>query len=790
MPRANLFFHVAIGADSDLSVTSRIDADAEKPEAWRVNWPNERSAQKLVRQAFKAGRLCLASLMVAAVCAVSVKAEDAATTNAPLWRDPKQPLESRVKDLVGRMTLEEKVRQVCNVAPSIPRLGLPAYNYWNECLHGVGRNGRATVFPQAIGMAASFDPSLLHQVADGIATEARAKNRELTQAHNGDSANYTGLSFWSPNINIFRDPRWGRGQETYGEDPFLTGRMAVAYIRGLQGDDPKYVKAMACAKHFAVHSGSEVARHSFDARPPERDFYEIYLPQFEAAVKEGQVGAVMGAYNRLYGTPCCASPLLLKTLLREKWGFQGHVLSDCGAIQDFFYGHEFSPTIEAAAATAVQAGCDLCCGTEYGRLYAAVNDKLLKESELDVAVGRLMEARFRLGMFDPPELVPYAKIPANDYDTPANDALALRMARESVVVLKNDGLLPLDRSKIHKLAVMGFNAAYTNVLLGNYEGEPSHPVTFLAGISNLLGTNVEISAMIGSPLAVRVGENAAIYEPYRKKAVELAGTVDAIIYVGGITADLEREFMNVPFEGFDHGDRTRIELPPVQTEFLKALQATGKPVVFVNCGGSAMAMPWEAEHIPAIVQAWYPGQEGGRAVAEILFGDVNPSGRLPVTFYSATADLPEFLDYSMANRTYRYFKGKPLFAFGHGLSYTQFKYGAVEFDRTNATANDTVHVKLDVANTGARDGDEVVQVYFRHVKSAVPQPLEVLCGFQRVPVAAKKTARVDIAVPMKELRYWDTTKKDYVVEPGEYEMLVGAASDDIRSKAVLKIEGK
>ncbi len=727
---------------------------------------------------------------MAAMSVIFVKAEDAATTNAPLWRDPKQPLESRVKDLVGRMTLEEKVRQVCNAAPPIPRLGVPGYNYWNECLHGVGRNGIATVFPQAIGIAASFDPALLHQVADGIATEARAKNREFTQAHDGDSAQYTGLTFWSPNINIFRDPRWGRGQETYGEDPFLTGRMAVAYIRGLQGDDPKYVKVLACAKHFAVHSGSEMARHSFDAQPPERDFYEIYLPQFEAAVREGHVGAVMGAYNRLYGTPCCANPLLLKTLLREKWGFKGHVLSDCEAIQDFFYGHQFSPTIEAAAATAMQAGCDLCCGREYLRLYPAVEDKLLKESELDVAVGRLMEARFRLGMFDPPELVPYAKIPANDYDTPANDALALRMARESVVVLKNDGLLPLDRSKIHKLAVMGYNAGYTNVLLGNYEGEPSHPVTFLAGISNLLGTNVEISMMIGCPPVVRVGESTSVYEPYRKQAVELARNVDAIIYFGGITADLEREFMNVPFEGFDHGDRTAIELPPVQTEFLKALQATGKPVVFVNCSGSAMAMPWEAAHIPAIVQAWYPGQEGGRAVAEILFGDVNPAGRLPVTFYSATSDLPPFLDYSMANRTYRYFKGKPLFAFGHGLSYTQFKYGAVELDRTNVTASDTVHVKLDVANTGARDGDEVVQVYFRHIKSAVPQPLEVLCGFQRVSVASKKSARVDIAVPAKELRYWDAAKKDYVVEPGEYELLVGAASDDIRSKATLRIEGK
>ena len=706
----------------------------------------------------------------------------------PLWRDPAQPLETRVRDLVGRMTLDEKAMQICNVAPAIARLGLPAYDYWNECLHGVGRNGIATVFPQAIGLAACFDPVLLHTVADAIATEARAKNREYTHAHNGDSINYTGLSFWSPNINIFRDPRWGRGQETYGEDPFLTGRMAVAYIQGLQGDDPKYVKAMACAKHFAVHSGPEIVRHTFDAEPSERDFHEMYLPQFEAAVTEGHVGAVMGAYNRLYGTPCCASSLLLGTLLREQWGFKGHVLSDCDAISDFFYGHRFSPTIEAAAATAVKAGCDLCCGTEYQRLADAVRDKLLKESELDTAVGRLLEARFRLGMFDPPALVPYAKIAATEYDTPAHDELALRMARESVVLLKNDGLLPLDRAKIRRIAVMGFNASYTNTLLGNYEGVPSHPVTFVAGLRTLLGTNVEVVSMVACPLAVRVDDNnLPAYEAARRQAAEVVQKVDAIIYVGGICADLEREFMTVPFEGFDHGDRTRIELPPVQTQFLQALRATGKPLVFVNCSGSAMAMPWEAEHLSAIVQAWYPGQEGGRAVAEILFGEFNPAGRLPVTFYRATTDLPSFLDYSMADRTYRYFKGQPLFAFGHGLSYTQFKYGAAQLDKTQVNKNDTIHVKVDVANAGARDGDEVVQVYFRHVKSSVAQPLEALCGFQRVPVAVKQTAHVDISVPVKELRYWDTAGKQYVVEPGDYEILVGAASDDIRAKLAFTI---
>ncbi len=730
-------------------------------------------------------------LLAILCCAAPASAQEPVTNKLPLWKDPAQPLESRVRDLVGRMTLEEKARQVCNVAPSIPRIGLPAYDYWNECLHGVGRNGTATVFPQAIGMAASFDPVLLHTVADAIATEARAKNREYTETHQGDSTNYSGLSFWSPNINIFRDPRWGRGQETYGEDPFLTAKLAVAYIQGLQGDDPHYVKAMACAKHFAVHSGPESVRHSFDAKPSERDLYETYLPQFEAAVKEGHVGAVMGAYNELYGTPCCANPMLLNDLLRHQWGFKGHVLSDCGAISDFFYFYGFSPTIEAAAASALRTGCDLCCGTEFGQVAEAVRDKLLKESELDAALGRLLEARFRLGMFDPPALVPYSDIPVTAYDTPANDALALRMARESVVLLKNDGLLPLDRAKIHKIAILGFNANYTNTLLGNYEGEPSHPVTFSAGIATLLGTNVNCISMPACPLAVRVQDpNLEAYQNARQKAVEVAQSVDAIIYVGGICAELEREFMNVPFEGFDHGDRTRIELPPVQTEFLKAIQATGKPLVFVNCSGSAMAFPWEAGHLSAILQAWYPGQEGGRAVAEILFGAVNPAGRLPITFYRSTTNLPSFLDYSMANRTYRYFKDKPMFAFGHGLSYTQFKYDAARLDKPQVNTNDTIHVKLDLANTGARDGDEVVQVYFRHVKSAVPQPLEALCGFQRVPVSVKQTAHLDIPVPVKELRYWDTARKQYVVEPGDYEILVGAASDDIRARLPLRVEGK
>jgi beta-glucosidase len=759
-----------------------------------VRLPLEQSGTCRVAR-FRSSILPLVLVFFCLVPRVAVSADAPAADPAPgdaklLWKDPAQPLEKRVRDLVGRMTLDEKALQICNDAPAIPRIGLPAYNYWNECLHGVGRNGIATVFPQAIGMAASFDPALLHTVADAIATEARAKNREYTEAHNGDSTQYSGLSFWTPNINIFRDPRWGRGQETYGEDPYLTGRMAVAFITGLQGDDPKYVKAMACAKHFAVHSGPEAERHSFDAAPPERDFYETYLPQFEAAVREGHVGAVMGAYNRLYGVPCCASTLLFSNLLRGQWGFKGHIVSDCDAIYDLFMGHNYSPTLEAAAASALKAGCDLCCGVQYRAIVDAVHDGLLKESEVDQALGRLLEARFRLGMFDPPAMVPYAKIPANDYDTPANDALALRMARESVVLLKNDGLLPLDRTKIHKLAVFGINANYVGTLIGNYNGDPSHPVTFAKGIVDLLGTNIDVYYAPACPLVLRVNDtNQAAYDEARAKAMEIAQKADAVIYFGGICADLEREFMGVPYEGFYWGDRTRIELPPVQTEFLKAMRATGKPLVFVNCSGSAIAMPWEAENLPAIVEAWYPGQEGGRALAEVLFGDANPGGRLPLTFYRSTADLPAFTDYSMSNRTYRYFTGKPLFAFGHGLSYTQFKYGGAQLDRPHAGLDDTIHVKVDVTNSGARDGDEVVQVYFRHVKSAVPQPLEALCGFQRVPIAVHQTAHVDIPVPVKGLRYWDTARKQYVVEQGDYEILVAAASDDIRARLPLRVGG-
>jgi beta-glucosidase len=708
-------------------------------------------------------------------------------TGPEIWKDAAQPVAARVDDLVRRLSLAEKVQQMRNSAPAIPRLGVPAYDYWNECLHGVARAGNATVFPQAIGMAATWDAPLLHEAAGVIATEARAKHNDYVARHNGDSARYYGLTFWTPNINIFRDPRWGRGQETYGEDPFLTARLGVAFIRGLQGDDPKYVEAMACAKHFAVHSGPELERHRFDATPPERDFYETYLPHFEAAVREGHVGAVMGAYNSVYGKPACANPLLLTELLRNQWGFDGHVVSDCGAIYDICANHKFTATPAEAAAAAVKAGDDLCCGKDYNSLVRAVKDGLISEAEINIAVGRVLEARFRLGLFDPPAMVPYAQIPITQNDTPAHEALALKMARESIVLLKNDNLLPLDRTKIKRIAVIGANASSMAVLLGNYNGMPARPVTILEGIRDAAGTNVQVDYEPACPLALgRDGSGRPDAQTWTK-AIATAWTADVIIYVGGISPRLEGEEMQVDYDGFSGGDRTLIELPAVQSELLVALEGAGKPVVFVNCSGSAIAMPWAVTNLTAILQAWYPGEQGGRAVADVLFGDVNPAGRLPVTFYHATADLPAFDDYSMSNRTYRYFNGRPDFAFGHGLSYTRFDYNSPKLNGTNFAAGDTIKLTFSLLNAGAWDGDEVAQVYFRHLNSARPQPKLALCGFARIHLQASQGARFTMNIPAERFRSWDTTKKQYTVEPGDYELMVGAASDDIRLRVPLKI---
>lgn len=711
--------------------------------------------------------------------------------NGPeLWKDSTQPVDVRVQDLISRLSLAEKVHQIRNDTPAISRLGIPAYDFWSEALHGVARNGIATVFPQAIGMAATWDTALIHQEGDVISTEGRAKHNEYVRTHNGNSANCSGLTFWSPNINIFRDPRWGRGQETYGEDTFLTSRIGVAFIKGLQGEDTNYVKAMACAKHFAVHSGPESKRHRFDAEPPERDFYETYLPHFEAAVREGHVDGFMGAYNSVFGKPACASDLLLTDLLRKQWGFTGYIVSDCGAIEDIDAHHKYVATPEAAAAAAVKAGCDICCGGDFNALLKAVRNGLITEPEINGALAYALKARFQLGLFDPADKVPFANIPMSENDTPEHQELALRAARESVVLLKNNGLLPLDRNRIKRIAVIGANADSTSMLLGNYNGDPSHPISILDGIRTVAGTNIEVTFQTGCPLAVTKDGTNRPSEQMQSDALTAAQNADVVIYVGGISPEFEgEEFGGVSrYDGFTGGDRSRIELPPVQESLIQSLVATGKPVVFVNCSGSAVAMPWEASHLPAILQAWYPGEQGGRAVAEVLFGDVNPAGRLPVTFYRSTTDLPDFEDYGMSNRTYRYFNGKPLFAFGHGLSYTRFHYSSGMIDTPRFNASAIVKVSFDVNNSGKWDGDEVAQVYFRHIHSAVPQPKLALCGFARVHLTQGGTTHITIDIPAERFRYWDTTQKQYVVESGDYELLIGAASDDIRLHVPFKVD--
>jgi beta-glucosidase len=709
-------------------------------------------------------------------------------SDPPIWRDPSKPPKARADDLIRRMSLAEKVAQLQNGAPGIPRIGLPAYNYWNEALHGVANNGSATVFPEPVGGAAAWNPQLLHQEGTVIGIEGRTKFNDYTTKHNGDSKWWYGLTFWTPNINIFRDPRWGRGQETYGEDPYLTSEIGIEFVKGIQGDDPNYMLAMACAKHYAVHSGPEPDRHRFDAQVSERDMYETYLPQFERVVREGKVAGVMGAYNSVNGMPCCASSFLLDDLLRKQWGFEGYVVSDCDAIHDIWgrQQHHFVNTPEEAAAAAVKAGCNLCCGGDYNALVRAVQKGLITEKEIDQALYYTLWTRFRLGMFDPAEKVPYSKYTLKDNNTPEHRQLALEVARQSLVLLKNDGILPLNRSKLKRIAVIGPNGKSTSMLHGNYHGSASHPISILSGITQLAGTNIEVTFAQGSPITTNKAiaawsrqdnETTRPLPELNAEALSQAANADLIIYVGGITPAQEGEMF----------DRDSIELPEVQEKLVQALQATGKPMVMVNCSGSAIALPWEDEHLPAILQAWYPGEEGGRAVAEVLFGEINPSGHLPVTFYRATADMPAFTDYSMTNRTYRYFSGKPLYAFGHGLSYTTFDYKSGKLDSKKIAANGTAKVTFTVKNTGKRDGDDVAQVYFRHVGSSVPQPKLALCGFARVHLKRGESNKVTVEVPTLRLRYWDTQKKQYVVEPGDYEFLIGAASDDIRLKLPMTI---
>ncbi len=844
--------------------------------------------------------------------------------DTPAYQNPRLSFEERVDDLVSRMSLEEKVSQMTNAAAAIESLQVPEYNWWNECLHGVARMGKATVFPQAIGMAATFDQDHMFRVATAISDEGRAKfNRFQKQEKRGI---YQGLTYWTPNINLFRDPRWGRGMETYGEDPYHTGKMAVAFIKGLQGDHPKYLKSVATAKHYIVHSGPEPARHSFDAVISERDFRDSYLPHFKMAVEEANVYSVMCAYNRYLGKACCGSSALLMDLLRNELGFEGYVVSDCGAIRDFYTGHFVSDSSADASALGVVSGTDLNCGYEYPALVQAVKAGIITEEEIDVSVKRLMMARMKLGMFDPQELVPWSELGYDVVDCQKHRELALETARKSIVLLKNDGILPLKKDA-GKIAVIGPNSNDVEVLNANYNGIPVAPVTPLQGIIDKVGGENVIYAMgcehaenlptlevipgsvlyvdkelsarglqasyfdnsrcegepvhqqtdpavdfywwdqapmqdldddnfgviwegylipptsgryaIGgeglnnfsielddSPLvrfwsihhynkryefvelkkgkpykiSVQYGEThgdasmkllwtppVADLEQHAMQAVEEA---ERVIMFMGLSPRLEGEEMRVAVKGFSGGDRETLDLPEIQQDLIKKVMASGKPVVLVILSGSALSLNWEQENVPAIIEAWYGGQAAGTAIADVIFGDYNPAGRLPVTFYKSVGDLPPFDDYNMAGRTYRYFEGEPLWPFGYGLSYTEFSYGDPVLDKNEIKAGESFSLSVEVRNAGQMAGEEVVQMYIRDDESSETRPLRELKAFTRIYLEPGESKTVSFTISPEELSFYDLEKLEYTVEPGTFTIFTGGSSrlEDLKTIQV-KVKG-
>ena len=669
---------------------------------------------------------------------------------------PEEPAAGqRADELIERLSLEQKASLLMHASAPIPELGIPAYNWWNEALHGVGRNGSATVFPMPIGMAASFDEPLLEEVFSAVSDEARIKNRQARKR--GVVGNYQGLSFWTPNINIFRDPRWGRGMETYGEDPFLTAKMGSAVVRGLQGDgSAKVLKTNACAKHFAVHSGPEWSRHSFDARVTERELRETYLPAFKELVTRAGVREVMIAYNRFRGVPCGASTYLVDTILRKEWGFEGLVVSDCWAVHDFYVPgrHDYSPDAAHAVAEALECGVDMECGDSYRHIPEAVRQGLLKESTVDRSLRRVLAERLRLGELD--GIDPWSGLDTTLVEGPGHKALSLKMARESLVLLQNrGGLLPLKPGA--RIALTGPNADDEEMLWGNYNPVPDSTVTLLEGMRRIFPNLTYIP-----------GCEAAQGGLSAEALLQELGDIDTVVFAGGINPRLEGEQMQVDIPGFKGGDRTSIELPQVQRDILRALRDAGKTVVLVNFSGSAIGLEPETESCCSILQAWYPGQEGGTAVAEVLSGRTAPSGKLPVTFYRSTDDLPPYEDYSMQGRTYRFFEGEPLFPFGFGLSYTAFEYGEP------AVRGGRLTVKL--TNKGSREGTETVQLYVR--RPGDDWPRLTLRGFRRVSLAAGESAKVHFRLDDEVFSWWDGSE----VRPleGEWELLVGGSSDALK----------
>ena len=693
-----------------------------------------------------------------------------------LFRNPFLSIEARAADLVSRLTQEEKIAQMLNKTPAIDRLGIPPYDWWNECLHGVGRTEyKVTVYPQAIGMAAGWDIDAIRQMGDYTSEEGRAVYN--TARAKKDYRIYHGLTYWTPNINIFRDPRWGRGQETYGEDPYLTAALGKNFVRGLQGDDRNYLKAAACAKHYAVHSGPESGRHTFNVAVSSYDLWDTYLPAFKELV-DAKVAGVMCAYNAFEGQPCCGSDRLMVDILREDWGFTGYVTSDCGAIDNFYKTHLNSAS---AAADAVYHGTDVDCGNQaYYGLKQAVADGIITEAQIDVSLRRLLQVRFRLGMFDPDGIMPYSKIDSTVLEAKPHKDLALKMSRQSLVLLKNNGILPLRGETLKKVAVLGPNINRPDVQLGNYNGFPSRIITPLDGIKEELGKNVRI-----------VSDTVIDY--YGKTPESFASTIkkvrdaDLIIYVGGISPRIEGEELDVDADGFYKGDRTSILLPQVQTDLMKALKATGKPVVFVLMTGSAVAIPREAENVDAILNAWYGGEFAGKAIADVLFGNYNPSGHLPVTFYASDSDLPDFDDYNMSNRTYKYFRGKTLYPFGFGLSYTKFNYQWVQEPQKMYRADETVNAVLKVKNTGEKDGDEVAQVYIKYPENG-RLPIKELRYFKRESLQKGETAEIKVSIPVKDLAKWSDESGRTIVHPGIYSIFAGNHSENEEIAASFEIQ--
>jgi len=671
--------------------------------------------------------------------------------------------ESKIKELISKMTLEEKVSQLLYKSPAIERLGIPEYNWWNECLHGVARAGIATVFPQAIALAATFDDNLVMEIAEAISDEARAKHNEAVKQ--GNRGQYWGLTFWTPNINIFRDPRWGRGQETYGEDPYLTGRIGLALVRGLQGDDPENLKLAACAKHYAVHSGPEKDRHTFNAVVTQKDLWETYLPAFKTLV-DGGVESVMGAYNRTLDEACCASNLLLKEILRGKWGFKGHVVSDCWAIRDFHEYHKITKSPEESAALALNAGCDLNCGCTYPMLTVSFKQGLVTEEAVNTALERLLQTRFKLGMFDPPGTGKYGKLGREVINCEKHRQLAYKAAQKSIVLLKNDNnLLPLDSSP-KKIAVIGPAAANAHTLFGNYYGVSSRFTTILEGLAEKTADKFGIS--------MDYRQGCLMYSENSKSLVHYgeANVVDVVIAVMGLDGALEGEEGDA-IASESNGDRSTIELPPWQLKYLRAVRAAGKKIILVLTGGSPIAFPEDL--VDAVIFAWYSGESGGKAVADIIFGDVVPSGKLPITFPASTEQLPPYEDYAMKGRTYRYMTKKPLYPFGFGLSYTNFRFDSIKSSVSTISAGGKAAITVNISNIGKYDADEVVQIYISKDDRGENDPISSLKGFRRVFIPAGKSQTVEFELTAHAFETIND-KGGSVLAPGVYSVTASDAA--------------